>query len=80
MVTLVDRPEINNRITRVCGPFTVEATIQAVMNLDENHVGWVSPEQSAAEAQGVTRHSDTQRWVTAHGQADVGSKAGGVCT
>ena len=28
-VTLVDRPESNNKITRVCGPFTVEATIQA---------------------------------------------------
>jgi adenine-specific DNA-methyltransferase len=27
METLVDRPEINNSITRVTGPFTVEATI-----------------------------------------------------
>lgn len=35
MVTLVDRPEVNTRITRVCGPFTVEATIQAAMALDE---------------------------------------------
>ena len=35
MVTLVDRPEVNTRVTRVCGPFTVEATIQAAMALDE---------------------------------------------
>lgn len=33
MVTLVDRPEINNNVTRVCGPFTVEATIQAAHSL-----------------------------------------------
>lgn len=37
-VTLVDRPEIAKKITRVCGAFTVEATIQAAMNLeDETH-------------------------------------------
>jgi adenine-specific DNA-methyltransferase len=35
MVTLVDRPEINRKITRVCGPFTVEATIQAAITLNE---------------------------------------------
>jgi adenine-specific DNA-methyltransferase len=35
MVTLVDRPEINSKITRVCGAFSVEATIQAAMTLDE---------------------------------------------
>ena len=34
-VTLVDRPEVNNKITRVCGPFTVEATIQAALTLTE---------------------------------------------
>jgi adenine-specific DNA-methyltransferase len=28
-VTLVDRPEVNNKVTRVCGRFTVEATVQA---------------------------------------------------
>ena len=38
MVTIVDRPEISNKITRVCGPFTVEATIQAAMNLEEDSV------------------------------------------
>lgn len=35
MVTLVDRPEVNRKTTRVCGPFTVEATIQAATVLDE---------------------------------------------
>jgi hypothetical protein len=35
MVTLVDRPEVKNKITRVCGPFTVEATIQAALTLAE---------------------------------------------
>ncbi len=44
MVTLVDRPEIINKITRVCGPFTVEATIQAAMTLTEEG------DQSAGEA------------------------------
>jgi len=34
-VTLVDRPEVNKQITRVCGKFTVEATIQAAMGMDE---------------------------------------------
>ena len=34
-VTLVDRPEVNNKITRVCGSFTVEATIQAALTLSE---------------------------------------------
>ncbi|HTV32204.1 MAG TPA: DNA methyltransferase, partial [Methylocella sp.] len=34
--TIVDRPERNNKITRVCGPFTVEATIQAALTLDED--------------------------------------------
>lgn len=34
-VTLVDRPEENKKTTRVCGPFTVEATIQSTAALDE---------------------------------------------
>lgn len=36
MEVLVDRAEVNDKITRVCGPFTVEATIQAAMSLDED--------------------------------------------
>ncbi|MFY7930972.1 MAG: site-specific DNA-methyltransferase, partial [Oligoflexus sp.] len=35
-IRIVDRPEQNNSITRVCGPFTVEATIQAAMNLEDD--------------------------------------------
>lgn len=35
MVTLVDKPEVNNKVTRVCGPFTVEATIQAAQSIEE---------------------------------------------
>lgn len=34
-VTLVDRPEINAKITRVCGRFTVEATVQAARTVDD---------------------------------------------
>ncbi|MGZ8911006.1 MAG: site-specific DNA-methyltransferase [Methylococcaceae bacterium] len=34
-VTLVDKPETNNIITRVCGPFTVEATIQAAQSIED---------------------------------------------
>ncbi len=36
MEILVDRPEKNNKITRVSGPFTVEATIQAAMSLEDD--------------------------------------------
>ncbi|CAK7261827.1 MULTISPECIES: site-specific DNA-methyltransferase [unclassified Shinella] len=34
--TIPDRAETNDKITRVCGPFTVEATIQAAMSLEED--------------------------------------------
>lgn len=34
-VTLVDKPEINSKVTRVCGPFAVEATIQAAGSMLE---------------------------------------------
>lgn len=33
MTTLVDKPEENNKITRVCGPFTVEATVQSAQSI-----------------------------------------------
>ena len=44
-VTLVDRPEVNTRITRVCGRFTVESTVQAARSVDDpsEPVGRVSP-------------------------------------
>jgi DNA methylase len=41
---LVDRAEVNDKITRVCGTFTVEATIQAAMSLQEEATG---PQQAA---------------------------------
>lgn len=31
-----DRPEVSRGVTRVCGPFTIEATIQAAMNVEED--------------------------------------------
>ena len=42
VIRIVDRPEVNKEITRVCGPFTVEATIQAAMSMEED-----APEQAA---------------------------------
>lgn len=33
---IIDRAEVSDKITRVCGPFTVEATIQAAMTMDED--------------------------------------------
>ena len=42
VIRVVDRPEVNKKITRVCGPFTVEATIQAAMSMEED-----APEQAA---------------------------------
>ena len=38
-ITLVDKPEKNKGITRVCGPFTVEATVQAAGSLEEDRLG-----------------------------------------
>ena len=42
LVRVVDRPEVNKKITRVCGPFTVEATIQAATSMEED-----APDQAA---------------------------------
>lgn len=47
---LVERAEINKKITRVCGPFTVEATIQAAMSIAED-----------GEAEGTTPQSSSPR-------------------
>jgi len=38
-VTLVDKPEQNKKVTRVCGPFTVEATVQAAGAMLEEQDG-----------------------------------------
>ena len=45
VVRVVDRPEVNPKITRVCGPFTVEATIQAAASMEED-----APEHAAGLA------------------------------
>lgn len=47
MEVLVDRAEVSDKITRVCGPFTVEATIQAAMNFEEDSA---SPALQASSA------------------------------
>lgn len=47
-VVVVDRPEVNNKITRVCGPFTVEATIQAAMSMEEDAEGASAQPQSSS--------------------------------
>ena len=57
-VTLVDRPEINNSVTRVCGPFTVEATIQAAHSLE---VGGAT--QAAEQAAGYNVRSYLDRMI-----------------
>ncbi|MBB1492825.1 site-specific DNA-methyltransferase [Paracoccus sp. MC1854] len=48
MITLVDQPEVNKQITRVCGPFTVEATIQAAMSMEEDAEGTSTQPQSSS--------------------------------
>ena len=47
-ITLVDRPEVNKKITRVCGPFTVEATIQAAKNMVEDGHAEATPPQASS--------------------------------
>lgn len=68
MVTLVDRPEINKQITRVCGSFTVEATIQAALTLAEEgnqvaetSMGYTSPRAYLDRMIEVLRQSKTLR-------------------
>ncbi|MBB4524635.1 UNVERIFIED_ORG: adenine-specific DNA-methyltransferase [Rhizobium sophorae] len=48
METLVDRAEVSDKITRVCGPFTVEATIQAAMSLEEEAPQQATQPQSSS--------------------------------
>jgi adenine-specific DNA-methyltransferase len=48
-VTLVDRPEVNTKVTRVCGRFTVEGTVQAARSVDEALPG----EDQAADTSGI---------------------------
>jgi adenine-specific DNA-methyltransferase len=67
-VTLVDRPEITNAITRVCGPFTVEATVRSALVLSEDDVHSVDPDSTPNSARAyldrmieVLRQSKTLR-------------------
>jgi len=48
MEILVERAEVNKKITRVCGPFTVEATIQAAMSMEEDAEGASTQPQSSS--------------------------------
>ena len=56
--TLVDRPEVNNKITRVCGPFTVEATIQAAMTLAEDNDQATGASKGAVKPPRLSRPHD----------------------
>ena len=68
MVTLVDRPDINKKITRVCGTFSVEATIQAALTLSDEGSeiavaakGYTSPRAYLDRMIEVLRQSKTLR-------------------
>lgn len=47
-VIIADKPEIARGITRVSGPFTVEATIQAAMSMDDDAAEQASQPQSSS--------------------------------
>lgn len=57
-VTLVDRPETLDNITRVCGPFTVEATIQAAHSLEVE-----GATQAAEQAAGYNARNYLDRMI-----------------
>lgn len=48
MEVLVEQAEVDDKITRVCGPFTVEATIQAAMSMEEDGEGLSAQPQSSS--------------------------------
>jgi adenine-specific DNA-methyltransferase len=52
-VTLVDRPEVNNKVTRVCGRFTVEGTVQAARSVDEGADPGPLPEGEGEDRGGI---------------------------
>lgn len=45
---ILERAGVNDKITRVCGPFTVEATIQAAMSMEEEAEGTSAQPQSSS--------------------------------
>jgi adenine-specific DNA-methyltransferase len=56
--TIIDRAEVNDKVTRVCGPFTVEATIQAAMSMDDD-----APSASATPQQSSNPRAYLDRMV-----------------
>lgn len=44
--TILGRAEVSDKVVRVCGPFTVEATIQAAMNLEDDLAHPTAPDAS----------------------------------
>ncbi|MFN3973349.1 MAG: site-specific DNA-methyltransferase [Gemmobacter sp.] len=61
MEVLVDRPEENDKITRVCGPFTVEATIQAAMSMEIGADGASAQPQSSSPRAYLDRMTEVLR-------------------
>lgn len=61
MEVLVDRPEENDKITRVCGPFTVEATIQAAMSMEDDTDGTSAQPQSSSPRAYLDRMTEVLR-------------------
>jgi adenine-specific DNA-methyltransferase len=62
METLVDRPEVNDKITRISGPFVVEAIIAPVQSLHENQDvehGWADATTHIDRMVEVLRQSKT---------------------
>lgn len=49
-VKLVDRPESNKKVTRVCGPFTVEATIQAAQSIGSEKAALAAEQEAGYDA------------------------------
>lgn len=58
---LVDRPEVSAKITRVCGPFTVEATIQSAMSMGEDKLKQAAFPQSASPRAYIDRMIEVLR-------------------
>lgn len=63
-IRIVDRPERNDSITRVCGPFTVEATIQAAMSMEEEADGASVRSQSSSPRAYLDRMIEVLRQST----------------
>ena len=56
-----DRPEVSRGITRVCGPFTVEATIQTAMNMEEDAWEQATLPQSSSPRSYLDRMTEVLR-------------------